>query len=108
MVTSLIPKTLQVLMPGYYAVFYMDAAVESGIKQLVQTAEVMKSAGNMPVYEAILEAVASLHAMRAGIGEVKTENNQELAELHKQAAHQHEVDSQSVGFAPVIEDDQSS
>ncbi len=82
---QLVPKTLVSPMPGYFALYYLDAAMQVGIDQLTATARVLDLATNSQAHGAVIEAITALHAMRKGIEEVRLENNQELAHMQMEA-----------------------
>lgn len=107
MVDQLLPKAINVQMPGYYGVFYMDAGVQAAIRNLEIAAQVMQDAGNEQAYYGLIEAITGFKAMRVVIGEVKTENNQELAHLQQAAVAQQDAagGQSTVQFATVVEDD---
>lgn len=108
MVDQLIPKAINVQLPGYYGVFYMDAGVQAAIKQLETSAQVMQDAGNEQAYYGLIEAITAFKAMRVTLSEVKAENNQELAHLQQEEMMKQQNVAGANGtaqFGTVLEDD---
>lgn len=105
MVDQLLPKALNVILPGYYGVYYLDAGLCSAIRDLEVSAEVMKHAENDQAYYGIIEAITALKAMQIGLKEIKAENNTELSALHNQAQHEQQSESTSVRFGNVVDDE---
>lgn len=105
MVDSLTPKTLNIMMPSYYAIFYTDGAIATAISELERAAALLKVSGNETLYFYMQEAMSALVAMRAGIGDVKTENNQELQALQQEALREQMNGKDTAEFGRVVEDD---